>query len=146
MTRHRSNALVPELSVSDWRKSCDFYCELIGFDIVYDRPDEGFAFLALGQAQLMIDQIGVARDFALPDGASPAYPFGRGLNLQIEVPSSGAILTRLQAADVPLQLEPEDKWYRRGDHEVGNRQFIVADPDGYLLRLFEHLGERPLPL
>lgn len=94
----------------------------------------------------MIDQIGVGRDFALPGGAFPAYPFGRGMNLQIEVASSGAILERLQAAGVSLHLEPEDKWYRRGDHEVGNRQFIVADPDGYLLRLFEHLGERPLPL
>ncbi len=143
MTQHRSNALIPELSVSDWRKSRDFYCDLIGFSVVYGRPDEGFVFLALGEAQLMIDQVGLGRDFDLP-GAPRAYPFGRGLNLQIEVPALDPILARLAAANVPLHLAPEEKWYRRHEREVGNRQFIVADPDGYLLRFFEDLGERPL--
>ncbi|HEY0476960.1 MAG TPA: hypothetical protein VGD37_05520 [Kofleriaceae bacterium] len=36
----------------------------------------------------------------------------------------------------------EERWYRRNDHEVGNRQFVVADPDGYLLRFFGDLGQR----
>ena len=36
----------------------------------------------------------------------------------------------------------EAAWYRRGDHEVGNLQFLVQDPDGYLLRFFSDLGER----
>jgi len=134
--------LVPELSVSDWRRSRDFYRDLIGFDVSYERPEEGFAFLSLGKAQLMIDQIGIGRDFDIAD-APREHPFGRGLNLQIRVPSVSAILARLQAADVPLYLEPEEKWYRRGHHQVGNRQFVVADPDGYLLRLFEDLGARP---
>lgn len=137
------NALVPELSATDWRKSRDFYCDLIGFSVVYDRPEEGFVYLALGQAQIMLDQIGIGRDFHQID-AAPAYPFGRGLNLQILVPALAPILERLDEANIPLHLPLEEKWYRRGDIEVGNRQFIVADPDGYLLRLFEDLGERPL--
>jgi hypothetical protein len=37
----------------------------------------------------------------------------------------------------------ETRWYRIGRIERGNRQFVVADPDGYLLRFFEDLGERP---
>jgi catechol 2,3-dioxygenase-like lactoylglutathione lyase family enzyme len=136
-----SNAMIPELSVSDWRASRDFYCDLIGFSVRYDRPEEGFAFLTLGQAQLMIDQIGIGRDFDMP-GAPRERPFGRGINLQIRVPALEPILAKLQLAGIPLYLEPEEKWYRRDDLEVGNRQFIVADPDGYLLRLFEDLGER----
>jgi len=28
--------------------------------------------------------------------------------------------------------------------EAGNRQFIVADPDGYLLRFFSDVGRRPV--
>ncbi|WP_105373248.1 bleomycin resistance protein [Neorhizobium huautlense] len=143
MNLHRFNALIPELSVSDWRKSRDFYCDLIGFSVVYDRREEGFAFLALGEAQLMIDQIGLGRDFDLPE-APREHPFGRGINLQIEVPALRPVLVRLAAANIPLYLAPEEKWYRRDDKEVGNRQFIVADPDGYLLRFFEDLGERPL--
>lgn len=135
------NTLVPELSVSDWRRSLNFYRDLIGFSVLYDRPEEGFAYLALGDAEIMIDQIGIGRDFHHPD-TPPAYPYGRGVNLQIVVPALLPVLQRLGDADVPLHLPLEEKWYRRGDIEVGNRQFIVADPDGYLLRLVEDLGER----
>ena len=48
------------------------------------------------------------------------------------------------AAGLEPQLPLEGRWYRRGAGEVGNRQFAVADPDGYLLRFFTDLGERPL--
>jgi hypothetical protein len=36
----------------------------------------------------------------------------------------------------------EEKWYRANDVELGNRQFIILDPDGYMLRFFQDLGER----
>ncbi|WP_245528351.1 hypothetical protein [Deinococcus maricopensis] len=36
----------------------------------------------------------------------------------------------------------EDRWYRRADEEVGSRQFVVLDPDGYVLRLVQGLGVR----
>jgi catechol 2,3-dioxygenase-like lactoylglutathione lyase family enzyme len=139
----RDNALVPELAVSYWRTSRAFYCDLIGFEVVYERPEEGFSFLTLGDAQLMIDQIGLGRTFELAE-APLDRPFGRGLNLQIRVPQVPSILDRLETAGVSLYLPLEEKWYRRDDHEVGNRQFVVPDPDGYLLRLFEDLGMRNL--
>ena len=137
------NALVPELAVSDWQISRAFYCDLVGFEVAYERPEEGFSYLVLGDAQLMIDQIGIGRTFEI-DEAPLERPFGRGLNLQIRVPDVSAILQRFSAAGVPLYLPLEEKWYRRGDREVGNRQFVVPDPDGYLLRLHEDLGERDL--
>ena len=136
------NALVPELAISDWRSSRSFYTDLISFDVAYERPEEGFSFLCLGDAQLMIDQIGMGRTFAL-DGAPFERPFGRGLNLQIRVPAVEPILRRLEKAGINPYLSLEEKWYRRDDLEVGNRQFMVADPDGYLLRLYEDLGSRP---
>ena len=37
----------------------------------------------------------------------------------------------------------EEKWYRKNDTEVGNKQFLVQDPDGYILRFFQNLGMRP---
>lgn len=138
-----SNALVPELAVSDWRRSRSFYREILGFECVYERPEEGFCYLRLGEAELMIDQIGEGRSFDsghLPD----AYPFGRGLNVQIRVLSVAPMLDALARAGYPLFLPVEEKWYRAGGVELGNRQFIVADPDGYLLRFFEDLGERPV--
>ncbi|MGK9204140.1 bleomycin resistance protein [Sinorhizobium meliloti] len=138
-----SNVVVPELSVSDWRKSLRFYCDVLGFNIDYQRPENGFAYLSLGPAELMIDQIGVGRDFDnryLPD----AYPFGRGINLQIKVANVTTIGASLRAHGAPLVLPMEERWYRVNEQETGNRQFVVADPDGYLLRFFEDLGLRPL--
>ncbi|MFN3319298.1 MAG: bleomycin resistance protein [Allorhizobium sp.] len=139
----KENALVPELAVSDWRASRAFYCDLIGFEVVYERPEEGFSFLRLGDAQLMIDQVGLGRTFELAE-APLDRPFGRGVNLQIRVPHVRPVLDRLETAAVSLYLPLEEKWYRRDNHEVGNRQFVVTDPDGYLLRLFEDLGMRNL--
>lgn len=142
-----ANALVPELAVRDCARSRRFYCDTLGFSVAYSRPEEGFAYLTLGEedlrAELMIDQIGQGRTFGkghLPE----AYPFGRGLNLQIEVADIAPLLAALATVDHPLFLEPEDKWYRRDDTELGNRQFMVADPDGYLLRFFQDLGTRPI--
>jgi catechol 2,3-dioxygenase-like lactoylglutathione lyase family enzyme len=136
-----SNALVPEFSVSDWKRSRDFYCEILGFACVYARPEEGFCYLRLGEAELMIDQIGVGRTFGgayLPQ----SYPFGKGLNVQIRVASVLPLLESLQRHEVALSLPPEETWYRVDAQEKGNRQFVVADPDGYLLRFYEDLGSR----
>ncbi|MEP3299080.1 MAG: hypothetical protein ABJO27_21830 [Pseudoruegeria sp.] len=89
----------------------------------------------------MIDQIGVGRTF--DDGHLPeAYPSGRGLNLQIEVADISPLVAAIAQTEQRLYLDPEDKWYRTGQKEAGNRQFMIADPDGYLLRFFQSLGER----
>lgn len=137
------NTLVPEFAVSDFAVSKSFYCDILGFACEYERPEEGFAYLSLGNAELMIDQIGAGRTF--DDGHLPnRYPFGRGLNVQIEVPEISKLINPLSISGYPLYLEPEDKWYRKEEKEVGNRQFVVADPDGYLLRFFQSLGTRQI--
>lgn len=136
-----SSALVPEFAVSDWRKSKSFYCEALGFECAYERAEEGFCYLRLGEAELMIDQIGKGRTF--DDGHLPVgYPFGKGLNVQIRVSSIAPLVDSLVRNGHPLYLPVEDRWYRIEDEEVGNRQFVVADPDGYLLRFFQELGSR----
>jgi len=130
------NALVPELAVRDAKVSKAFYCDILGFDCLYERPEEGFAFLRLDDAQLMVDQIDLGRSFG--DGHLPtSYPFGKGLNLQIKVSSIEVLTKALLRAGRELYLEPEEKWYRRENDEIGQRQFVVADPDGYLLRFFQ---------
>lgn len=137
------NSLVPEFAVTECARSLKFYCGILGFTIRYQRPEEGFAFLELGTAELMIDQIGVGLTYGgafKPEG----YPFGRGLNLQIEVPTVQPLLDALSGHKIELFIDPEDRWYRKDALEVGQRQFVVADPDGYLLRFCESLGQRPL--
>ncbi|MCF8511961.1 MAG: VOC family protein [Rhodobacteraceae bacterium] len=135
-------SLVPELEVTGAALSLDFYTRILGFQIVYQRPEEGFAYLRLGTAELMLDQYSLGRTF--DTGTTPmTRPFGRGVNLQIRVPQVSPIIAALTAANHPLYLPLEDRWYRKDTVEVGNRQFIVADPDGYLLRFYQDLGQRP---
>ena len=62
---------------------------------------------------------------------------------KIEVAEVESLYAKVQAAGALVYLPLEDNWYRRGEMLLGNRQFIVQDPDGYLLRLFEDLGSRP---
>lgn len=138
---HRSNQLVPELSVTDCKKSLDFYTRILGFSVAYQREEEGFAFLTLGEAQLMIDEIGVGRTWHTSEYE---YPFGRGINFQIHVPDVDAIYKHLHENNISIFLEMEEKWYRKDDKESGSKQFLVQDPDGYLLRFSEDLGERAI--
>jgi catechol 2,3-dioxygenase-like lactoylglutathione lyase family enzyme len=127
-------ALVPELSVTDIAASRRFYCDIIGFSVRYERAEEGFAYLVLGAAELMLDQSGAGRDWVT---APLERPLGRGVNFQIEVPTLAPILSGLERAGVSLFLPPEAKTYAVGDGTVTQRQFCVQDPDGYLLRFFE---------
>lgn len=134
-------ALVPELLVESVTASLDFWCRLCRFEVLYDRPEEGFAYLTQGSAHLMLEQIGVGRNWL----TGPLdQPLGRGVNFQITVPSVGPVCSSLREAGWPLLMEPETRWYRTGDGETGVEQFLVTDPDGYLLRFQSPLGRQPI--
>jgi catechol 2,3-dioxygenase-like lactoylglutathione lyase family enzyme len=130
------NAVVPELAVTDWRRSLAFYCDLLGFEVVYSRPEEGFAFLRHGEAQLMIDQIGIGRTFGDVAGLV-AGALGRGINLQIRLVGLDPLLDGLRRAGLSLEIDSEERIYRIAGQDMVQRQFVVADPDGYLLRFCE---------
>lgn len=132
--------LVPELLVSDFPRSLAFYVEVIGFRVRYDRPEDGFAYLDLGGAELMIE-----RESNFWETAPRVPPYGRGINLQIEVDAIEPLLARIAAARLPLFRPVEEVWYRAGRVYAGNRQFLIQDPDGYLLRFFEDMGEAAAP-
>jgi catechol 2,3-dioxygenase-like lactoylglutathione lyase family enzyme len=135
------NKLVPELIVADIKQSLDFWTSLIGFRVAYERPEVGFAYLDLDGAQIMLEQYDPL-ELQWVTGTLEA-PLGRGINLQITVDIVEPILQRLATAQWPLFRTCEDAWYRADTVEVGQRQFLVQDPDGYLVRLVESLGERP---
>lgn len=124
--------LVPELIVSDITRSIDFYTRLLGFDVLFDRPDERFAYLDRQGAQIMLEQP-TGRAFLAGD---LHHPYGRGVNLQIESDDLDALYESIVKAGCDLLLRLEEKRYRVGDNHVGQRQFVVVDPDGYLLRFF----------
>lgn len=138
---HSDPAHVPELAVTDCEASLIFWRDHLGFLVLYARPAEGFAYLTLGTAHLMLDQIGLGRTWEV----APLTPsLGRGINLQVSVPDLDAPLERLTASGWPFFMAPEEKWYQVGDQEAGVHQFLVQDPDGYLVRVQSSLGRRPV--
>ena len=64
------------------------------------------------------------------------------MNLQIEVPDVDHLHAQALRAGATIYIPLEERWYRRGDEEAGLRQFVVIDPNGFLLRFFTSLGRR----
>ena len=131
-------ALVPELQVSDFDESLAFYTEVLGFAVAWSRPEEGFALLEREGASVMLEQAG-GPGRRITTGPLE-QPFGRGVNFQILVSSVDALAERLEANGRRPLIPLEERWYRRGTGRIGQRQFVVADPDGYLLRFAQLIG------
>lgn len=145
--------LVPELDVMALAPSLRFYAEVLEFRVLFERPAERFAYLERDGVELMIQEAaGPGRRFRT---APLAFPHGRGLNFQLRVDDVDAVHARAVEAGVEIVVAMEERWYRfdvaesggrwqkTGPTEAGNRQFVLADPDGYLWRPFCDLGVRP---
>jgi catechol 2,3-dioxygenase-like lactoylglutathione lyase family enzyme len=95
-------ALGPELLVEDINKSLRFWRDVCGFTVLFDRPDEGFAYLDLGGAQIMLDERTQTRDW---ETGPMEIPFGRGINFQISVAEIEPILAALARAGWPWFMD-----------------------------------------
>ncbi|WP_315716508.1 MULTISPECIES: VOC family protein [unclassified Bradyrhizobium] len=125
-------SLVPELDVSDLDASKSFWCDLLGFRIAYQRPEDRFTYIELQGAQVMLMQHNGNWETAPLE-----RPFGRGINFQID--DIRPLLAALEQGNWPLFEECREAWYRMGERAHGQRQFLVQDPDGYLLRFAQEL-------
>ncbi len=134
--------LVPELYCRDLAISLPFYREVLGFELQYYRPEHGFVMLHRQGAQLMLEDLSKSDRVWATGELEP--PFGRGISLQIKTTAVDVWYQTVLAAKAPIFLTMEEKWYRVDEVELGNRQFIVQDPNGFLLRFFEDLGSRPI--
>jgi len=132
------NKLIPELSITNLENSLNFY-KTLGFKIEYERPENKLAFLSLGEIQIMIQEL---TDDDKWDIAPLSYPFGNGINFQLEVENVELIYNNLKNNGYKIAFEIEENWYRQDDKLLGNKEFLVQDPDGYLLRFSENMGER----
>lgn len=134
--------LIPELLCRNVDVSVEFYTQVLGFSIRYQRKETRFAMVEREGAQIMLDELdpGSPRSWI----AGPLeVPFGRGMNLEIGASNVKELYARVTSSDAKVFLPIEDKWYRADDIDLGVRQFIVLDPDGYLLRFSERIGTRP---
>ncbi len=129
---------IPELSVTNLEKSLDFY-KTIGFKIEYERPENKFAFISIDEIQFMLQEIS---DNDKWDIAPLSYPFGNGINFQLEVENLDEIYSNFKNTGYKIAFNIEENWYRQGDKLLGNKEFLVQDPDGYLIRISQDLGQK----
>ena len=132
------NALIPELDVSDLAARLRFWCGLLGFNIAYDRPSAHFNYLNPGPVHIMLCERNGSREVG-----ELTSPFERGVKLQMMVDPLSPILEALERAEWPLFRREQKVWHRARVMESGQREFLVQDPDGYLLRFAEDLGVCP---
>ena len=111
------NKLIPELTVSDIKKSLEFYTKILGFKIEYQREEDKFAFLSYQGAQIMIEQ-NLNSDWQT---GKLEKPFGRGINFQIEVNDILPILDSLKKHKYSMKKEPMENWYRKDNELIGNK-------------------------
>jgi len=136
------NQMIPELDVFNLEKSIEFYTKYIGFDIVYTREEDKFTFLQMESVQLMIQEINFENNKWQVDTLK--YPLGNGINFQIDVTNIDEIYNRLRENKYNIFVEMEEHWYRKDDVLMGCKEFLVQDPNGYLLRFSEDLEDKPI--
>lgn len=113
--------------VDDVDAALRFYVDRLGFSLVM-RPAPGFAALALGDLQLLLNRPGAGgAGQAMPDGRQPAP--GGWNRIQIEVDALDAVVDALREHGATFRNE-----IVQGN---GGRQALVEDPAGNPVELFE---------
>ena len=122
------NKLIPELSVTNIDKSKEFYLKL-GFKIMYERKEDKFAFLELEGNQLMIEEINDNWNTGKLE-----YPFGRGINISMTVSDIDNYYQELVNKNIIFFKDIMINEYGVNGKTYLDKEFLVKDPDGYLLR------------
>lgn len=123
------NSLIPELTVDDIERTKDFYVNKLGFRIEYERSENKFVFLSLYENQIMFEQQNGHWSVGELE-----HPYGRGINFEMAVPDAEALYQRILEHEIKPFRELMESKYREGDGYIIQHEFLIQDPDGYLLR------------
>ena len=123
------NNLIPELSVFDILQTKKFYKEL-GFKIEYERQKEKFIFMSFQDSQFMFEQI---HDDGWNTGEL-SYPLGRGINFSIAVEDVEELYKLVKTLNFEIYREITRNKYQVNGTEESHIEFLIQDPNGYLLR------------
>ena len=110
------------------KASIDFYTSL-GFNIVYERAQDKFCFLQLEDNQIMIEQINDNWNTAKLE-----YPFGRGINISMSVKDIDKFYEEVKNKNIKIFMKLKVNKYVVNDVIYEDKEFLIQDPDGYLLR------------
>ena len=123
------NKMIPELSVFDIEQTKRFYNDL-GFKIEYERPEEKFVFMSFQDSQFMFEQI---HDNGWNIGEL-IYPLGRGINFSIAVDDIEGLYKLVKTLNLEIYRELNRSIYQVNGTEETQSEFLIQDPNGYLLR------------
>ena len=123
------NKMIPELSVFDIEQTKRFYNDL-GFKIEYERPEEKFVFMSFQDSQFMFEQI---HDNGWNIGEL-IYPLGRGINFSIAVDDIEGLYKLVKTLNMEIYRELNRSIYQVNGTEETQTEFLIQDPNGYLLR------------
>ena len=123
------NKMIPELSVFDIEQTKRFYNDL-GFKIEYERPEEKFVFMSFQDSQFMFEQI---HDNGWNIGEL-IYPLGRGINFSIAVDDIERLYKLVKTLNLEIYRELNRSIYKVNGTEETQTEFLIQDPNGYLLR------------
>lgn len=122
------NSLIPELSVSNIENSKRFY-ENLGFKIMYERIENKFCFMQLEDNQIMIEEQNKNWNVGKME-----YPYGNGINISMSINDVEKLYGDLKVKKVKLFMDLKINEYRVDNVVFQDKEFLVQDPDGYLLR------------
>lgn len=125
------NKTIPELSVFDIDKSKKFYLNVLGAKIEYERQEDKFVFLSLEENQLMLEEI---HDNGWNIGEL-TYPLGQGINISLEIKNVDSIYQRVKEHNITLYRDMKISHYTGANEIIKQKEFLLQDPNGYLLRL-----------
>lgn len=119
-------SIIPALAVADIERSIRFYVDVLGFEEQFRLPGEDGTLVhgsvGRGNASIMFGKLD-------PNHPHDQGPVGRGVALYADVAEDediDAYFQRVKDAGATVVQEPKDQFW-------GHRDWIIEDPDGYLL-------------
>lgn len=122
------NSLIPELSVSNIEKSKKFY-ENLGFKIIYERIENKFCFMQIEDNQIMIEEKNDNWSVGKLE-----YPYGNGINISMTISDIENMYNELKRKQTDFFIDIKVSEYRVNGKIYQDKEFLIQDPDGYLLR------------
>jgi uncharacterized glyoxalase superfamily protein PhnB len=115
-------AAVPEVPAANVDRAVAYYVNTLGFSLDWGDDHGGIAGISSGNCRLFITN----RSFRESYGNTGPVLFWLNLNSRAEVDE---LFAQWKAKEANIVCEPEDKPWKL-------REFLAADPDGNLIRVF----------
>jgi uncharacterized glyoxalase superfamily protein PhnB len=121
------------LACKDLDKAVKFYTEQLGFKVVKGESEKDFVTLEFAENSIMLEKDKLFKD-ALPklNEELSANKYGVGITIFIHVDDADRRYRDITAKGVEIFSKIETKPW-------GAREFVIKDPEGYLLNVHAHI-------